>query len=407
MKPTLTFSLRKDKEKDGLCPVLFRITIDGNSQYKATGIKVPKIQWDESAQRVKGNSKDAKNANTTLDTFYESFLTAKQDLVTEHKEHIHANYIEKMFPKNEGDYTLLKMIDDFIEMMEYKKREDLSTYRKYKTIKIHIIEFLGESKNYHGSDIHMSKADYEFIIAFYQYLKGKGIGQNSAKKYMDHLKSVFVEALNRERIYKNPFNSFKVKKVKVDKRALNFEEFQKLSSADMKSEHLTHVRNIFILQCLTGLAYADLKAATMKDITPSTEGLRILNITRAKSTEYKDYKCRIPVLALTEKIINQYKNDPARKESNLIIPISSNQKYNDSLKKMAIVAQLENPLEITTHVGRRTFATVAMELGMDAPTIISVLGHQSFEMLKRYAKTQDTKIVGDFKKFESKLKIAL
>ncbi len=57
---------------------------------------------------------------------------------------------------------------------------------------------------------------------------------------------------------------------------------------------------------------------------------------------------------------------------------------------------------LTMHVARRTFATVAGDLGVRGETIIKVIGHKGFNHLHLYNKTGQAKVSKDMEIFKSK-----
>ena len=57
---------------------------------------------------------------------------------------------------------------------------------------------------------------------------------------------------------------------------------------------------------------------------------------------------------------------------------------------------------LTCHVARRTFATVAIENGVPADTIIKIIGHSTYKHLHLYARTGEKKMAEDMKILRTK-----
>jgi hypothetical protein len=76
----------------------------------------------------------------------------------------------------------------------------------------------------------------------------------------------------------------------------------------------------------------------------------------------------------------------------------SNQKYNSYLKEIGDISGITKNL--TTHVGRRTFASVAINHDVPAETIIKIIGHKNFKHLHLYAKVNEDKIVYDLEQMK-------
>ncbi len=64
---------------------------------------------------------------------------------------------------------------------------------------------------------------------------------------------------------------------------------------------------------------------------------------------------RIPLLPVSQKILNEYKDHPQCVNSGKLLPVLSNQKYNSYLKELADICGISKNL--TTHTARHTFAT--------------------------------------------------
>ena len=70
MKSTFSviFYLRRDRKKrDGTCPVMCRITIDGIDTRFNTKLHVQLSKWDVNANKVSGINPESRNLNARLD----------------------------------------------------------------------------------------------------------------------------------------------------------------------------------------------------------------------------------------------------------------------------------------------------------------------------------------------------
>jgi len=92
------------------------------------------------------------------------------------------------------------------------------------------------------------------------------------------------------------------------------------------------------------------------------------------------------------------------KKYDYILPIASNQKYNDYLKAAAKYAKIDKP--ITTHWARHTGATMLVNEGQIPMHIVQhMLGHASIrETEKTYAKVLDRTIVQTMANYQKKKK---
>jgi site-specific recombinase XerD len=79
-----------------------------------------------------------------------------------------------------------------------------------------------------------------------------------------------------------------------------------------------------------------------------------------------------------------------KKYNNKIVVIP-NSKYNRYLKEVAELLRIDKNL--TTHVGRKTFGFIYLNLGLDYETVAAMLGHKSIRTTERmYAKVLTNRI---------------
>ena len=82
------------------------------------------------------------------------------------------------------------------------------------------------------------------------------------------------------------------------------------------------------------------------------------------------------------------------------LPHLSNQKYNDYLKVIGMMAGVSN---LRSHMGRGTAATLFLSKGMPINVVMKVLGHTTLRQTTRYARTLNKDIRVEFDKLEGKL----
>jgi len=75
----------------------------------------------------------------------------------------------------------------------------------------------------------------------------------------------------------------------------------------------------------------------------------------------------------------------------------SNQKYNDRLKILAVMAGINKP--VSSHWARHTGATLLLNSGVDIEIVAKILGHSSTRITREvYAKLLDETIADAMKK---------
>lgn len=180
-------------------------------------------------------------------------------------------------------------------------------------------------------------------------------------------------------------NPYLTKRMSEDKGGTRIEQYltpeqvKRIEEASMPTPAVAKSRDLFLLQCYTGLAYVDLMTYQFK---PDSRGV-CRGVRHKTGTEF--------IFILTEK---------ARELLNKIgykVPRISNQKYNAHLKIMGDAAGIEMP--ITSHVGRRTAGSIWLNSGIPIDVVAKCLGHQSIQVTQRaYAKILDTTVVEAFRK---------
>ena len=61
------FFVNRSKEKNGIVPIMGRVTINGTQAQFSCKYSVAVEQWDTKANKVKGKSKEARDINFALD----------------------------------------------------------------------------------------------------------------------------------------------------------------------------------------------------------------------------------------------------------------------------------------------------------------------------------------------------
>jgi integrase len=98
-----------------------------------------------------------------------------------------------------------------------------------------------------------------------------------------------------------------------------------------------------------------------------------------------DVKSRIPLLDVPLTILKRYENDPECINSNKVLPVLSNQKYNSYLKEIADICGITKKL--TTHTARHTFGTtVTLTNGVPLESVKKMMGHKKLSTAQKYAR---------------------
>lgn len=169
------------------------------------------------------------------------------------------------------------------------------------------------------------------------------------------------------------------------RKYLTAEELKKVKDAQIDSETICRVRDLFIFQAYTGISYADLAKFNFKrDVQKRGNKYVILDI-RLKTEE----NYFIVLLSPAMEILRKY---------DYVLPIISNQQYNLRLKIVADYAELDRNL--TVHMSRHTFATMCLNNGVKMENVSKMLGHTNVRTTQQYAKVLNAEVEKDFEMLE-------
>jgi site-specific recombinase XerD len=397
----LTFYINRAKEKkNGQCPVLMRININGVRVVLQTKRYLNPEDWDANRHQMKGRTTEARVFNEYLEAIRMKAHKKYNELLS---------YYDDVSPQMLRDAILgvntakTRQIIDIWEghVSDLKKligkENSYATYQKYNTAKNHFQAFL--QKNYKVDDVSIKAVDYQMIQQYSIYLKTeKGCSYNTATKFLQNLKTITSISIRSGWLVKDPFNGISLTIKEVDRPYLTMEEMQRLIDFNSVFDRLNRVRDFFIFSCYTGLAYIDVKQLKRSEIEGNeTTGYWIR--TRRKKT---GGRANIPLLEMPMSIINNYCRLELLNADDPILPILSNQKVNAYLKELADLCNIQK--QLSYHVARHTFATtITMMNGVPIESVSKMLGHKNIHSTQHYARIVDKKVGDDMKLLASKL----
>ena len=230
----------------------------------------------------------------------------------------------------------------------------------------------------------LTTSDVEDI---YTYMLGK-MANNSAICYMRKLKTMLIYAIREGYITTNPI-TFKFHKTKVSKEPLTLDEVRSIRTKEFASKSVENIRDLFVLQCYTGLSFRDMSSLTKDDIKVDEDGKEWIIKERVKT----GVTAFIPILPVVKEILEKYQYD---------LPTLSNQKYNSYLKEIQEVCGIKKSLH--SHLARHTCGTLLLNAGVDMLTVSRVLGHSSMKITEAvYAKLLPSTIMQRVEEISDKL----
>jgi site-specific recombinase XerD len=398
----LFYAKRAKTTTDGLVPIYIRVTVDGERIELSTKRYTTPDKWSVEGNRMKGTSAEVKAVNTYLDTLKAKVYEYQQQLIREDEEVNAENMRNKILGIEKRKHMLVAIFKQHNDEIKALIGKDYApaTHIRYETSLKHTVDYL--QWKYKISDMDIRKIDHEFITGYEFYLKSVcKCCQNTTSKYIKNFGKIIRICLANGWIERNPFINFKSKIIEVERVFLSIEEIEIMLNKEFAMERLNQVKDIFLFSCFTGLAYADVKKLSTRNIGIGIDGERWIFINRTKT----DTRSNIPILPIAVTILEKYRDHPQVTIKGKLLPVLSNQKMNAYLKEIADLCGINK--ELTFHIARHTFATtVTLSNGVPIESVSKMLGHKNLKTTQHYAKILDLKVSNDMQvlkaKFENK-----
>jgi integrase len=396
-KFSILFVIKQTRlNKQGLCPINFRITYQARRKENATGLFVNPELWDSKAQTQCSKSLNNSTVNSQLKIVKQNLNKAFLLLQLEEAEFTVEDIYNKYFgkPKEEKKY-LLSYFSKFLERINKLIGKDiqLATWKKYNYALLQLTGFI--KWKFKKSDITFDQLTLQFIIDFEFYLKTeRNQGQSTVNKTIQRFRGCIKFAIGEGVLSKDPFLFYKPGKVKKEVVFLSQNELKKLELYSFGQSRLELIQSLFIFCCYTGLAFNEMASLETKHIIKGFDGMNWIQMRREKTQR----QISIPILPKAQNIIDKYTSD-----KNLLFPTISNQKFNSYLKEIAEIIGIEKRL--THHTARKTFASTVL-LYNDVPMEIvsELLGHSNMLITQEsYGKVVQKKVSEEMKKLKLKI----
>ena len=390
------FFIRKTRTvKSGETPIMLRITIQGQlaeMQLKRT-IK-PKL-WSQAKEQCTGKDSKSVEVNRYLESVKLRLYEIHRTLEDENKL-INPMEIKRRFLGLDEKH---KMFFEVFQEHNDKCRELIGkdyakvTISRFDTCLKYFKEML--LKQYHLKDIPMKEINNAIIQNYIHFLKSKkNLQENTVIRYMKVVKKITNMALANDWIDKNPFMNIHFHEQEVHKEFLTKEELEILRTKVFNVPRLELVRDIFLFQCWTGLAFIDVSELKPEHLVTDNEG----NIWIRKARQKTKIMCNIPVLPVAASILDKYKD--VAECTGKLLPVLCNQRMNSYLKEIADVCGIHKNL--STHTARHSYATsICLANGVSMENVAKMLGHADTSVTKHYARVLDQNIFKDMQKVNS------
>lgn len=394
IKTAIIYNHRGRYSKDGTAPVEVRVTIARRAYYINTGVSVRPREW-KFGQIVNRYNSDDLNERVRI-MLQRVDKVVNERLEKEDESEINFEDVRKMVfapdsrRKRKDAEDMLAWMKGEIENLGVRK----GTAAHYRVSVAALVES-GTMKrwsdlsveNVHKFDAWLHRIEKHRTDA--EVKAGKPveyISQATVRNYHKDIKALLGRALKFGLITANPYDRMKGEIKRGDVETVEFLTKDELARIEgltlIDGSMLAAARDMFVFQAYTGMAFADMQAFSLEKCR--RDGDRWLMAGQRVKTGVTYYVRLLPqVLAIVERYGGE-------------LPKMAVQVYNRNLKKIAAATGITKRL--TSHVGRHTFATLALHEGVPIERVSKMLGHAKVTQTQRYAKVLAEDVFGEFEK---------
>jgi integrase len=411
----------EDKRKEW--PVVMSFNYNGNNFHRTIGVKTIEQNWDSKKQRFKPNAPRASEYNRyielteeKLDKIYSDALASgividnsyiKERLLTSDKK----AELEKAGPEK-------KKLSFFEEWERYLEVKAVclqhGTIKSAKTTYNHFKGFCAESRLMKITfDDFTDKVKADFA----EFLYRKGECDNTVHIIQKRM-STFLNYAIKIGLHNNlSHRAFAISERLGTIKFLEWEEVKRLIDLEVEPGLESDCRDLFVFCCLTALRFSDVQNLKKHDIREhkfsDLDGIHYAAHIRQQKTNRPNV---IPLMPEALGILNKYKNE----KTEFALPQRANQTVNRAIKLIGRRAKINGQIELvvyrrnkcesrytekwrilSTHMGRRTFATMAITRGIPINVVASITGQNPKTTLKHYMGVIDSK---KFEELANKMK---
>ena len=255
----LNFFLKTHHKGFDLRYIYLRITVNGIQKEASTKRKWESSRWNQKNEKAIGTKEDAKALNYFLDSLRRKIDDYKIQLINRNISITSKLLIDYVLGNTVANTKVLEEFqkhNNEIFALVSKGEYSMGTYERYVTARSHVEQFI--KLKYKVDDLEFRQLNYEFIQDYDFFLRTvRNCQNNSTVKYIANFKKIIFRAISKDIITIDPFKAFKSKKNAIKKTPLSSQELFTLENKVFDSDRLNEVRDIFVFQCYTGLAYID------------------------------------------------------------------------------------------------------------------------------------------------------
>jgi site-specific recombinase XerD len=384
-----------------------------------TGFKVLPKNWDFDKSKIKNviaveNRDDINSFLLNLKHFIDNTIDryklmrkplTKQDLKTEIN-----NYIN---PPKIVTVSFFQFIQNFIDDCKSGKRLNDGMRIAERTIKNYTTGYNGlkEYQDYTSQQISFESLNRTFWQEYVHYLTmTKKYKVNTIGSYQKYL-IVFLREAKKAKLWIDEDNLLDDAKIMTENPIdvyLNYDEISLIEQLDLSTNtRLEKVRDLFLIGLNTGFRISDWNQVIPENIKISGKDNAYIDIVQTKTRTI----ATTPLRPIVQEILTKYDNQ---------LPVISEQKFNDYVKELCKLAGITNKIKTTStieggqqidffekwemvssHTGRRSFATNMFRDGVESRIIMKATGHSTEKNFKKYLKLDNSEYMDMLAEYET------
>ena len=367
--------------------IVLQITYGSSRPRLSTGISIDPDIWDSKKQRLKGNGVWIEKTNRRL----KSIENAARDVFIAYQEENNDEFPppkqlvqlirKKLDPKGRPKVKKITFLTFFHQVVDQQMKRITHENKGYRESSVpgyvNTMNALSDYAKDRKKKIDFQDINMDFYWDFLDYMQNvKGLSYNSQGLRIKVLRAVIHRAKSAGYEMNVDLSQFKGFSRQADTIALNETELDELAKLKLEGS-LDEIRDIFVLNCWTGLRISDWGKVKPENIR---DGMLRIKVQKTGKLLV------LPLHPTVNYLLEKYNFD---------LPSYADQHINRELKRIGqILAKeskhktLENKSEkyskITSHVARRSFATNFYYRRVPIDTIRAISGHSTEKSLLTY-----------------------
>ena len=384
---SIIYDRKKQAEGDKEGTLEVRITVDRKSYYINTGVRVMRKHWAGAV--VKRPDADALNNRLGIivrrvNEKVNEFIDAQRPIDIEAIR----TYIYTGSSANVDKNGLIVWIEKEIPMLNVSDGT-----RKHYWLLLDRLKVYGKLKTW--TDLTVENI-YEWDAWLHQMVNVNSmddqgtLSDGTVHNYHKHLKAMLNRAVTFGIIQSSPYARLVGKFRSGEDESVEYlteDEMQLiLDTHPVPGTQMETVRDLFVIQMFTGLAYSDVQALDMRNYHKEGDAW-VSNGKRIKSGVPFVSQLLPPVVEVLERHGWQ-------------VPQIPNQKYNAQLKTFGNVIGIAG---LHSHLARHTCATYMLSNDVKLQNVMRMMGHKKIQQTLRYAKVIAKDVQDDYGMIAEKL----